>query len=126
MKTNYYSILTSLLAILGSYLIGQTIFGAQVDASLWGTIVGGALAVAGLVMSVLDKSLTIEKTQAFMRTVIMAIGGLLIAAGKLTEARLEIWLGFVTAITPMLYTFFAKKKSQLIETGEIKVEALKK
>lgn len=125
-KEQIYSIVTALLTLAGSYLLGKSVFGISVDTTSWEAITGAILTVGGIVMSILDKSLTIEKLQASLRTVIIAVGGLFVGAGKLDASKIEVWLGFIAAIVPMLYTWLSKKKNQQIETGEVKVDQLKK
>lgn len=123
-KEQFYSIITALLTVVGTFLIGKNIWGQPVDTELWQTITGAVLAVAGLVMSFLDKNLTIEKWQGIARTTIMAVGGVLIGIGRLTPEALETWIGIITSLIPMLYTWLSKKKNEQIQAGEINVRQL--
>jgi len=125
-KGQLYSFITAVLTLSGSYLVGKSVFGISIDAVSWEAVNGAILTLIGIIMSVLDKSLTIEKLQASLRAITIAVGGVFVGAGKLDSSKLEVWLGFITAIVPMLYTWLSKIKNQKLESGEVKIHQLKK
>ena len=116
---NWLSIIRNVLTLAGAFLLGHNLFGLEVNESLWQEITGGIMVLAGVVLSILDKTLTIEKWQGALRHVALVVGGLLIAKGVLKPEQIEAILGVVTALGTILYGYLSKKKSQEIVANKI-------
>jgi Ca2+/Na+ antiporter len=122
---NITSIIRTILTLVGSYLIGHNLFGTSVNESLWQEISGGIMVLVGIVMSILDKTISIEKVQGALRHIVLVAGGLLIAKGVVTPAQIEMYIGLATALVPVVYGWLSKKKSQQVASGDIPVQHLK-
>lgn len=118
-KTEIFALLRSVLSAVGAYLLGVNLFGVKVDESLWQEVVGGAMAVAGIVFSVLDKSLSIEMISAFLRQTITVGGGLLVAAGRLKGQLLISMLALIPVIAPYIQAILLRKKIAGLQDGTI-------
>ena len=124
-KDRIFAILRTLLSIGGALLLGHNIFGHAIDESLWQEITGGAMGAASIVLSVLDKTITLEMIQGALRQALSFVGGLLIASGKLTAENMNTWLGVITALVPFIYAGLSRKKTQAIDTGQVSITQLK-
>ena len=120
------AIVKNVLALIGSFLIGKELFGAQVDESLWQIIAGAVLVLISFVLSFASNTVTKEKFQDAIRVLLVGIGGALVAGGWVEPAKVEMWIGAITAIAPMIYEWISRKKSQEIAKGEIPVQQLTK
>jgi nitric oxide reductase large subunit len=125
-KTTIVAVIKNALALIGSFLIGKELFGAAVDESLWQIIAGAIMLLISFVMSFASNLVTKEKFQDAIRVLIVGIGGALVAGGWVEPAKLEMWIGAITAIAPMIYEWISRKKSQEIAKGEIPVQQLTK
>lgn len=124
-KETFIIIFKAVLTVGGSYLLGINLWGQIVDNSILQIIIGIALSGASIAWSIFDKSYTIESIQAFIRQTVLFVGGLLIAAGKITPERLDVYLGAILAIIPVLQSYLSKKKAQDLKEGELQVNRLK-
>jgi Ca2+/Na+ antiporter len=116
---NIISIIRNVLTLAGAFLLGRNLFGLEVNEVLWQEITGVIMIIAGIVMSVLEKSLTIEKLQGALRHIILAVGGILVAKGTIKPEQIEIYLGIAAALAPIIYGYLSRKKSQQVVAGEI-------
>lgn len=123
-KETVIILIKALLTVIGSWLIGQNFIGQPVDQSMLEIISGIVMSGVSIFWSVRDKSYTIESLQAFARQVLLFIGGLLIAANKLTPDRFEAILGLILAVVPIVQSYASKKKAEQIKRGKIDVDAL--
>lgn len=124
-KDQIVVVLKTILTLVGSYLIGRKLFNTTIDESYLGLIIGSVMTVVSFVWSIVDKSLAIESLQSSIRQVIVAVGGVLIASGKLDSAKLDTYIGIILPLATYLYTLLSQKKSVQIATGKIEVTALK-
>jgi len=122
---NITSIIRNLLTLIGSFLIGRHIFNQTIDAPMWDVITGSVMALTGVIMSIADKTVTIEKVQGVIRHVVLSIGGIMIAGGIVKPEQIELWLGAITALTPIIYGWLSKKKTQQVASGEVTINQLK-
>lgn len=114
----------ALLTLAGSYLIGQNLMGQPIDNELWQVIVGVIMSGVSIYWSIKDKTYTIESIQAFVRQLLLVIGGLLLASGKITPDRLEAIIGAVVVLVPVLQSYLSKKKAEEIKEGNLNVQSL--
>jgi hypothetical protein len=127
MNEQTLSVIRSLLTLLGSFLIGRSILGNTLvlDSATLELIIVIAMAAFGIVMSIIDKTINEEKLQGFLRHIVLTVGGILVALGRLDPAKLELWLGVIASLVPIVYGFLSKNKTQKLATGEIALTQLK-
>lgn len=125
-KDQIFSVLRFLLMLAGGWLLGKNLLGNRIDATLWQEAVGMIMTLISGVWSYLDKEIDIEGAQSVLRKVLVFIGGLLIASGRITDQTLQSVLGVATVIVPWVLSTLSKKKNNLIANGKINTDDLKK
>lgn len=125
-KIRIAAIVKNVLAIAGSIWIGKELFGAQVDQTLWEILAGSAMVLTSFVISFKTNLVTKEKFQDALRVLIVSVGGALTAGGWVEPAKLELWIGAITAIAPMIYEWISRKKSQDLAKGATPINELTK
>lgn len=118
-KSEVLAIFRFLLSAVGSYILGINVFGLTIDSSLWQEIVGGIMAVSGIVMSVLDKSVTTDMILGFVRQVVTVGGGLLVAAGKLKGDIVTGLLALIPLLAPYIQGVISRRKNLQLQNGTI-------
>ncbi len=118
-KDTILSIIRSLLTLGGTYLIGHNLFGLAIDSTSWQIWLGAIVTVASTVWGVVDKSTGIEQLQSALRSIVISVGGLFVAAGKLSQNTLDAILGLLVAVVPMIQSQTSKVKNQQIAMGSI-------
>lgn len=124
MNANVLALIRMLLSGFGAFLLGKNLFGATIDESLWQEIVGSVMVVISLIMTVVNKSSTIEMIEGFARQLLTALGGLLTGLGVVKEETYQLISGIVTSLLPYILSLLGKKKSQEIATGALGVKDL--
>ncbi|MBC7509390.1 MAG: hypothetical protein H7320_11690 [Ferruginibacter sp.] len=124
-KDSTLSILRTLLMAVAAFLIGKNLFGNAIDASIAEQLGGAFLAIVTLIWSFVDKTSTLEGFQSTVKGFIVFGGGLAIAAGKLRQEALEVILGLLSILGPMLYSYLSRLKTRGLSNGTIKIETLK-
>jgi hypothetical protein len=118
-KESVFSLLRTLLTSFGVFLIGKNFLGSPIDQSLWQMLVGIILSTVSVIWGVIDKTIGLEMLQSFIRSVIVGLGGLLVAKGSLSPEKLDSILGIVLAFLPLFYSILSRKKSDGIADGTI-------
>jgi hypothetical protein len=124
-KQSFLSLLRVVLTAVGAYLIGRDLFGSPIDSSVWDQIIGAVLTVASIVWGIKDKTATIEMVQSGVRSVLVVIGGMLVASGKIKAELLTALLGIAAIIIPWIQSGVSRKKVDDIKAGKIAVADLK-
>jgi hypothetical protein len=124
-KETIYTVLRTLLTSVGVFLIGKNFMGSAIDQSMWQMLVGIAMSAFSVAWGIWDKTLGIEMLQSFIRSLIVGLGGLLVAKGSISPEKLESILGIALAVLPLLYSILSKKKSGELNDGAIDPNALK-
>jgi len=124
-KQSFLSLFRLILTAVGAYLIGKNIFGAPIDDTVWSDIAGVALTLGGIIWGVLDKTATIEMIQSGMRSVVVVIGGILVASGKIKQEVITAVLGALGIIIPWIQSGVARKKVEDLKTGKVNLADLK-
>lgn len=119
-------IIRQVLSVLGAWLLGRNLFGATVDPALWQKITGEVLIIASFVWTVKAKQLTVEIVQSSILKIVMTVGTILVASGKVTGEYIDKIVLTVTVLAPILYSILSKKKSADIAAGEIPLGKLSK
>lgn len=118
-------IIRHVLTAAGSFLIGRSFFGINIDAPTWEGIVGFALTAIGVIWSIKEKNTSIETFQGLVRHALTVFGGILVGAHKLENAQLEDIIGAVMAIFAAIQSFTSRKKVAAIKTDQLSVGKLK-
>jgi hypothetical protein len=124
-KETVFTIARTLLTSVGVFLIGKNFLGQAIDQVLWQMLVGIAMSAFSVAWGMYDKTLGLEMLQSFIRSVIIGLGGLLVAKGSLSPEKLESILGIALAVLPLVYSILSKKKSTELAEGYIEPSALK-
>lgn len=125
-KDQILSMIRAMLVLLGSFILGKNIGNAQITETIVQEIIGAGLIVTTFVWSALTKCLTIEIFQSSILKVVMVVGTIAIASGKIADKTFQALLAVVTAILPILYSFLSKEKSKKIIDGDIQSHELTK
>lgn len=125
MKESLASVFRIALTAIGAYLVGKNLLGQPIDSVLWQEIVGVALALFSTIWGIADKSATIEQIQSAVRSVLIVVGGLLVASGKIKEELLTAIIGIVTILIPAIQSETAKRKVAQIDSGRLPIAKLK-
>lgn len=119
-------VIKALMTAFGAWLLGRNLFGQEITENGWQEFSGVVLAVTSMVWSVLSKTLTIEMVQSTVRQFITFAGGLLLAYGTLQTRDLVLILALVPTISPLIYSWLSKIKSNKLAKGDITIQQLKK
>lgn len=120
------TITRSILMSLGTFIIGKNLLGSEITPDLYEMVVGSVMSGVAILWGVLDKNLSIEMLQSFIRSMFVGFGGLLVAKGDLSAEALESYLGIAMAILTIVYSISSRKKNNLLVDGELRPEDLKK
>jgi hypothetical protein len=120
------TITRSILMSLGTFIIGKNLLGSEITPDLYEMVVGSVMSGVAILWGVLDKNLSIEMLQSFIRSMFVGFGGLLVAKGDLSAESLESYLGIAMAILTIVYSISSRKKNNLLVDGELRPEDLKK
>lgn len=124
-KETVFTLIRTLLTSVGVFLIGKNFLGSPIDQSIWQMLVGLIMAAISVVWGIMDKTIGLEMLQSFIRSVIVGLGGLLVAKGSVSPEKLESILGIVLAVLPLIYSILSRKKSDGIADGSIAAFELK-
>lgn len=124
-RSTIETIVRGLLTAVGTFLIGKNLLGSPIDDVIWEMVAGCVMSGVGIIWGVVDKSLSIEMLQSFIRSTIVGFGGLLVAKGTITPEKLESYLGIALALLTIVYSITSKAKSAQIAGNKLDVEALK-
>lgn len=119
-QSNLLSAFRSIITLFGSYVIGHAIFGVAVTTTTWDIIGGSAATLFGTIWGIADKTATIEGVQSAVRSIIISLGGIMVAAGKVSQNTLNEVLGLITSLAPILQSYLSKVKVNQIATGVLK------
>lgn len=99
----------------GTFLIGKAIFGTTVTEHIW-ELVGGALAlVLNAVFALREGTATPDFIVATVTNFVAAVGGILVAAGKLSTEDLKTYLGFISSVLSFVLAVSVKKVEQQVQ-----------
>lgn len=125
-KIEISGIVRTLLASIGAFFLGKSLFGHNVDNVLLNEIIGIVMGVVSVVWSVLDKTASVEMVQGALRQTITFVGGFLIGAGYVTNQGVQSILGLATALGPFIQGYLARVKNTQLHNGTINTQQLKK
>lgn len=108
-KAIFLSIFKYALGFFGTFLISKNLpgFGVATTESI-GVIIGSIMTVAGLIWGFFDGSTNLEAWSSGIKTAIVGIGGLLVAAGKLSQDKLDALIALVVSLGPVIVSQMQK------------------
>lgn len=118
-KESVYSLVRSVLTFLGSYVIGNAIFGIAVTSTVWDVVIGSSVTIISTVWGIADKTATIDSVSSAIRSVFIAIGGIFVAAGKISQSTINQILGVMTAALPVIQSWISRSVVKQIATGSL-------
>lgn len=124
-RQSIVTMIRALMTAIGFFLMGKNLLGNPVDQVMMEMFSGVTLAGVSVYWGIVDKTVTIEAWQSFIRQLIVGVGGLLIAKGRVSAEMLNDILGAALAIMPVIYSILSRKKSTEISHGWIKTTDLK-
>ena len=124
-RQSIVTMIRALMTAIGFFLMGKNLLGNPVDQVMMEMFSGVILAGVSVYWGIVDKTVTIEAWQSFIRQLIVGVGGLLIAKGRVSAEMLNDILGAALAIMPVIYSILSRKKSTEISDGWIKTTDLK-
>lgn len=103
------SILKYALGFAGTFIIGKNLpaFGAATTETVQ-IIVGSILTLVSLFWGFFDGSTTLEAFSSGIKAAIVGVGGLLVAAGKLSQDKLDALIALVTSLGPVIVSQMQK------------------
>ena len=110
-KEKFFSILRYVLSALGAYLLGRNLFGQVVTPETWEIWMGGLMTLAALVGAFMSKEVTLESFQSSIRQIWTIIAGILIGAGKMTDATAQTVLGILGFLSTLVYSWLSQRKT---------------
>ena len=122
-KDTLLSLLRTILTLVGSFIVGHSVLGHSIMSETWDVISGSALTLISAIWGIADKSVGIEKFQSLVRSVFISIGGLLVAAGRITGQTLEAITGLIIPISTLIQSYTSKRKVQDIHNGDLRTTA---
>lgn len=122
-KATGLSLLRTLLTVAGSYILAHNLFGPVINQDALTQIGGAVMALAGAIWGYFDKTASIEGLQSAIRSVVQIVGGFLVAAGKLSGQSLDMALGLVTTLVPVLQSHISRVKVQQLDSGKLTTNA---
>lgn len=104
------SFIRTLLVAIGAFFIGKQFMGFSVDVNWIEASVGTITVIIGGVWSWVSKELNIEKKISLIKTILTFAGGILVAAGKISDEMLERVFGFISVLLPYILSNLVKGK----------------
>lgn len=124
-RQSIVTMIRALMTAVGFFLMGKNLLGNPVDQVMMEMFSGVILTGVSVYWGIVDKNVTIEAWQSFIRQLIVGVGGLLIAKGWVSAEMLNEILGAALAIMPVIYSILSRKKSTEISDGWINPTDLK-
>lgn len=118
-QESVYSLIRSVLTFVGSYIIGHAIFGVAITSTVWDVIGGSVISLIGIVWGIVEKTATVDSVSSAIRSVFISIGGVLVAAGKVSQNSLNQIEGIATAALPIIQSWISRSVVKQIATGSL-------
>lgn len=114
-KDTALSILRSGLTLLGTYLIGHNLgFLGAITSETWQIILGAGITIFSTAWGIVDKTTGPEQLQSALRSVVISIGGFLVAAGIIKDTTLDAIMGLIVALIPIFQSKLSKDTNKQI------------
>lgn len=123
-KENFLSIFRSLLTAVGSYFIGKSFMGNEIDDNTMVGWIGVVVTVASTIWGIIDKTATLDRVQSAFRSSFTIIGELLVGAGYINNEVLNQTLMIGATAIPMLMSQTSKVQNRKVAKGETKIADL--
>lgn len=105
-KEQIYAIVRYVLMGVGTYLVSKGVF----DETTWTAVLGGAMAIAGLALSVGQHGA--EATMTAVRAIIVAVGAVVVSYGLLDHTTWMIVSGALMGIASVIWSVKLKVESK--------------
>lgn len=121
-KETIFSLLRTILTLVGTYLIGKNIFGHTVDDNIFTVISASLITLVSVVWGIVDKTATIEGVQSGVRSVFIGLGGLAVSWGFLKSEQLVAILGVLAPLLTLIQSYTSKVKVKQIHSGKVRTD----
>lgn len=101
-KETGLSLIRAILTLVGSYLLGKQILGSVVDQNWLIIVITGAVTLASVIWGIVSKDIAAEQVASGLRSVIMSVGMIFVASGKLSTNNLEQVALIVVTVIPFI------------------------
>jgi len=118
-QANFLSLFRSVLTLIGSFIIGHAIFGTAITSTAWDIIGGSVITLVSTIWGIADKSASIEQVESSIRSVIISVSGVFIAAGTQAANNINTIVAAIPAIGAILQSYLGKQKVQSIANGTL-------
>lgn len=123
-KETWATLVRTLLTSIGAFLIGKTLFGDPIVSGTIDVLVGAGMSLFSIVWGIVTKEIGIEMIQSAIRQILISVGGLLVAANKISAEKIEAVSGILLVVSTLLYSVLSRKKSDAIVSGKLNTEKL--
>ena len=124
-KETFFSLLRAVLTLGGSYLIGKTLLGTTVDQNWLLVVIGGAVTLGSTIWGIFDKTIGSEQLASALRSVVMSVGMIFVASGKLSSNALEQISLIVVTLIPVILSQTSKSTIKQVAEGTVVPEIKK-
>lgn len=121
----FLSIVRYILIAAGSYFMGKSFLGQEIDDNLWLGISGAIVSVAAVLHGIFTKKLLLEQLESALRNIITVVGSALVGSGVITSTVLESALQILAVLIPVSLSESSRTKADKLQKGETSVLELK-
>lgn len=117
-QANVISLIRTLLVFAGTFFIGHSVLNQPITSDVWDMIIGVSTTLVGGVWAIATKTATPDMIESSVRVVFTGIGGFLVAAGILSNEKLQAILGLIAPLIAFIQSMASKSKVVSLTVGK--------
>lgn len=117
-QANVISLLRTLLIFAGTFFIGHSVLNQPITSDVWDMVIGVSTTAAGAIWAVATKTATPDIIESSARVLFTGIGGFLVAAGILSNEKLQAILGLIAPLIAFIQSMASKSKVVSLTVGK--------